>query len=70
MKRLRSNRRGSLIESGVQLTGDESLDHLNGTVRLGTRGHNPAVLSAWVDLVVNLAARRPVRPDEMLLHCW
>src|SRR2546430_8540867 len=53
---------------GVQLTGDESLDHLNGTVCLGARMHNPAVLGAWVDLVVDLATSRPVRRDEVLLH--
>ena len=52
----------------MQLTGDESLDHLNGTVCLGARVHNPAVLGTWVDLVVDLAASRPVRRDEVLLH--
>ena len=52
----------------MQLPGDESLDHLNGTVRLGARVHNPAMLGAWVDLVVDLAASRPVCRNEVLLH--
>lgn len=53
----------------VQLTGDESLDHLNGTVCLRALVHNPAMLSTWVDFVVDLATSSPVGCNEALLHC-
>src|SRR5215475_2407641 len=53
----------------TELTSDESFDHVDGSVRLRTRLNYPAVLGTWEDLVVDLAAGRPVRSHEVLLHC-
>ena len=41
---------------------------VDGPVRLRSRLNNPAVLGARKNLVVDLAASRPVRRDEALLH--
>jgi hypothetical protein len=52
----------------LELTSDEGFDHINRSIRLRARLNNPAVLGTREDFVVNLAARRPVRRDEVLLH--
>jgi hypothetical protein len=52
----------------LELTSDEGFDHVNRSVRLRARLNNPAVLGTREDFVVNLAARRPIRRDEVLLY--
>ena len=52
----------------AELTGDEGFDHVNSPIRLRAWLNNPAVLGTREDLVVDLAARCPVRRHEVLLH--